>query len=337
MKRVRIKHVLREDFDGIVYNFHCLPDENYFSEGVLVHNCYKSNSADKPNQTMSAKVFKTILDKFPPSLCQIAFGITDLQNTPDLWEIMQYTRSKGIIPNITINGQNLTSTEVLRLVNLCGSVAVSRYSNTDICYEAVHQLTTAMKTEGTTLKQVNIHQILHQDFLPSIYQLFEDYRTDERLKDLNAVVFLLLKPKGERNNLQPLQEPDIFIQLLERAEEVGLTIGMDSCSAPLVLKAAEKLDKPELIQSILPCESGLESIYLDVNGLVFPCSFCPGDIDFEPIDMTKVSDFKKDVWYAPQIIKWREKLINSSSKCNCSLSKYCRSCPVFDISACKEK
>ena len=43
---MKIKSITKEKFSGKVYNFHCLPNENYFADGVLVHNCYKSN---KPN------------------------------------------------------------------------------------------------------------------------------------------------------------------------------------------------------------------------------------------------------------------------------------------------
>lgn len=36
---MKIKHITEEYFSGKVYNFSCEPDHNYFSEGVLVHNC----------------------------------------------------------------------------------------------------------------------------------------------------------------------------------------------------------------------------------------------------------------------------------------------------------
>ena len=41
MKIKRINVI--ENFEGKVYNFHCTPNENYFANGILVHNCYKGN------------------------------------------------------------------------------------------------------------------------------------------------------------------------------------------------------------------------------------------------------------------------------------------------------
>ena len=40
---MKIKSIKKIPYSGKVYNFHCTPDEVYFSEGVLVHNCYKKN------------------------------------------------------------------------------------------------------------------------------------------------------------------------------------------------------------------------------------------------------------------------------------------------------
>ena len=47
------------DFDGFVYNFHCTPDEVYFANGVLVHNCYARYNAVTRWKRVSAEDWQT--------------------------------------------------------------------------------------------------------------------------------------------------------------------------------------------------------------------------------------------------------------------------------------
>ena len=100
--------------------------------------CYKSNTSKGENMTF--ETFKKIFDKLPKTVTQIAFG-ADAQSTsnPDLFEMMKYARTNGIIPNITVAD---VSDEVAdKLVEVCGAVAVSAYfTNTDICYNSVEKL-----------------------------------------------------------------------------------------------------------------------------------------------------------------------------------------------------
>ena len=89
--KVRIKKIYREDFSGKVFNFHCLPDENYFSHNILVHNCYKCNGEDGDDtHNMTFDEFKIIFHKLPKTLTQIAFGIMDIKTNPDFFKMMEY-------------------------------------------------------------------------------------------------------------------------------------------------------------------------------------------------------------------------------------------------------
>ena len=80
--------------------------------------CYKNNT---PNGgTTSFETFKSCFDKFPKSVCQIAFGIGDIDSVPDLWKMMEYCRVNKVIPNITINGDRLTDYYIRLLQDNCG-------------------------------------------------------------------------------------------------------------------------------------------------------------------------------------------------------------------------
>lgn len=284
--------------------------------------CYKSNKAVGEN--MSLETFKKVFSKLPPTVTQIAFGIGDIDANPDLWAIFSHCRENGVIPNVTINGARMDDDKYGALVSLCGAVAVSRYNPKDICYDAVYRLS------ELGLKQVNIHQLLCEETYESCFELLEDVKTDSRLKGLNAVVFLALKPEGRGKSFTPLRSAAKYKRLVETALRKGVGIGFDSCSAPLFLKSMEKSEKYKQYEMLAePCESTLFSVYVNVDALMFPCSFLETS-GFEGIDVTKAEDFLKDVWFHPRTVEWREGLLATAKNKKC-LVQGCRQCPQFDI------
>jgi len=306
---------------------------NYMDSRKPCPWCYKSNTGCGIN--MSLDTFKTVFHKLPRNLTQIAFGIGDIDGNPDLWRIMEYCRSNSynsIVPNITVNGMGVDKEVSKRLADLCGAVAVSRYHISDVCYNAISNL-----SEGG-LKQVNIHQLLAAETYDSCFRLLEDTQKDARLSGLNAIVFLMLKPKGDRNKYHAIDGMNKFNKLIKTAQDMGVSVGMDSCTAPLMFKFAEAFDQPGIIPSIEPCESTLFSIYINADAEVFPCSFTEGTEKWERgISMLEVNDFMKEVWFGQRLSEWRESLMASSKGCNqCTMQIHCRSCPAFDITQCKE-
>jgi MoaA/NifB/PqqE/SkfB family radical SAM enzyme len=266
-------------------------------------HCYKSNTAHGKN--MRFKTFKTIVDKIP-TLTQIAFGIGDIDANPDLFKMFAYCREKGIAPNVTINGFRLTNDHVENLARYCGAVAVSNYQK-DVCYNAVQQLTNA------GLKQVNIHQLMAQETRDQVGWLLYDHKTDERLKNLNAIVFLSLKKKGRGYSYKRLPDDD-FKKIVDKCLGEGIPFGLDSCAACKFLRAIDGHPKYEQIKSYVePCESGLFSGYINVDGCFFPCSFTEGM--GSSIDVIECEDFLQEVWYHPSTIEWRWRLLEKGREC----------------------
>jgi MoaA/NifB/PqqE/SkfB family radical SAM enzyme len=277
--------------------------------------CYKSNTPVGKN--MSLETFVNVFDKVNEAkvLTQIALGVGDVDANPDLFKIMDYCRSRGVVPNITINGTRLTQEIVDNLVNYCGAVSVSNY-NTDICYDAVERLANA------GLAQCNIHQLLAAETYEKCFKVINDIKSDARLKNINAVVFLALKPKGLRNTFTSVTQEQ-FSALVNYALEKQVPFGFDSCSAPLFEKAIENNPhKEQWMIACEPCESfGMFSAYINVDGKYFPCSFCEGVGEWSGgIDVTQCQNFVDDVWNNPLVDKYRKKMI-----CNG------RNCPMFKI------
>jgi len=284
--------------------------------------CYKGNVPENPiNMTLDK--FKIVVDKFPKTLTQIAFGITDLQTNPDFFKMMEYARSIGVIPNFTMTGIDLTDDLAKKIVELCGAVAVSAYQHIkDVGYDIIKTMT------DLGLKQTNMHLMVSKQTLPFVLEVIDDIQNDERLKKLNAVVFLGLKPKGRSaKQYSPLDESQ-FAEICALCLEKEIPFGFDSCSAPRFESYVRSSDfsndrKQQLLCVSESCESGLFSAYVNVNGDYFPCSFCEGEKEWEDgISIMDSKDFISDVWFHPRVTNWRKKLIQSS--CN-----GCRKCLMF--------
>ena len=277
--------------------------------------CYKSNKPDE-GKHMSLDTLSAILDKLPPTLTQIALGITALDAHPDLIGVLRAIRERNLVPNFTMNGLFLDNVDLPKIVSLVGAIAVSCYAHLgkEVCYNAVKRL----KELG--LEQTNIHLLYHSSNLPFVYEVLNDAKNG--VVDPNAVVLLGLKPKGRGSDMQPLPQKE-FTELVAWCLENELPMGFDSCSASKFLRSVDDLgvDGPqrEYFHSVSePCESGLFSLYIDVNATAFPCSFTEG-VE-QPISLLDIDDFERDLWHSPALEAWREKLLANN-----------RACPVYDI------
>jgi MoaA/NifB/PqqE/SkfB family radical SAM enzyme len=275
--------------------------------------CYKSNKFKGKN--MSLSTFTRLFKKFPKQLTQIALGIGDVDANPDLKSIMECCRKGDVVPNITINGSRMTPYYYDMLADLCGAVAVSLYDY-DTCYTAVAELA------KRKMKQVNIHALMAQETLDKSRKVLADKGKDKRLDGLNAVVFLWLKPMGERNTFTQVRKKE-FGELVNQALDENKRIGFDSCSSSILLHSVSKERRALLAPFIEPCESTLFSYYINVEGLGYPCSFAEGQVP--SVDVLSSVDFNKDVWYNGITKKFRERVIKSKDNLNC------RTCVLYSL------
>ena len=278
--------------------------------------CYKSNTGVGENMTFDT--FKKIFDNMPSHLTQIAFGIGDIDSNPDLFKMFDYARNSGrtVIPNVTTNGWKLTDELAGKLKQYCGAVAVSRYNPKDVCYDAVKKLT------DLGMKQINIHQLVSKETLDNCMETIADMKTDPRLAKMNAVVFLTLKPKGERNTYSIVSDDD-YAKLIDTCLKNKINFGFDSCSANRFLKTANKMEglAGKFDSVAEPCESTLFSSYINVEGKFFPCSFAEGEGEWkEGLDAVNCKDFLTEIWNHPKTLKFRSDLLMCG-----------RNCPLFKI------
>ena len=278
--------------------------------------CYKSNTSNGIN--MSFNEFKTIFDKLPKSITQIAFGAdSTLTSNPDIWDMMQYARDNGVIPNVTLAD---CSDEVAdKLSKYCGAVAISLY-NFETCCNSVKKLT------DRGMKQVNIHYMISEETFEGAKNLLNKRVVDERLSKLNAVVFLSLKQKGRGTGFTPLSQ-EKFNELVKIAHDNNIGIGFDSCSSLKALNAYDAIGI-DVKKYIIPCEAAMQSSYINVRGEYYPCSFCEGEGEWSTgLNVIECNDFIEEIWNNPKTLKFSEDL-NSTCKNNCM---NCRNCPMFNV------
>ena len=263
-------------------------------------HCYKGNTAR--GEAIGLHVIASILDEQVPTLTQIAYGVGDFP-TQHSRSIFKMTKASGIAPNVTIRPQRDQDFQAL-IDSGVKAIAVSRYDPAET-YDVVRRLL-------GKVQQVTIHQVLAEETIPQCVQTVLDVANPKNgLQGLHAVTLLLLKPKGRAKGAMHAPPKKAFRFLLEMARKLNVRLGFDSCSAPYVADAAKELGW-DIAESIEPCESGLFSLYIDVKGEAYPCSFAPGEPGWETgIPVTSIAD----VWRHPRIETWRKTLLENGRRC----------------------
>jgi hypothetical protein len=263
--------------------------------------CYKSNRSEGRN--MPPALFRKILDALPPVLTQVALGAdAACAANPEIWSMMDYCREKGVVPNITVAA--LDEETAARLAQRTGACAVSHYGDFPLLLNAVRLLARHKAGSEATLKQINVHQLLAEETLDSTYHLLEGF--DAELRGMvHAVVFLSLKQRGRGRRLTPLDQAG-FTRIVRTALERNIPLGFDSCAAPKVVRAYCDLGITPPLDQISSCESACESLYCNVDGRFFPCSFTE---DGAGIPVPEPGDFLRDVWFHPTQAAFRAKIL----------------------------
>lgn len=305
------------------------------------HNCkfcYKNNS-DAPATNMSFDTFKKIVDSFPKSLNQIAFGITGVQTNPDFPKMLNYCRNfLGIIPNYTLSGADLTDDLIEITKDTCGAVAVSCYEgNKELCYNTIDRFAKLAPNV-----HVNMHIVLSKGTLNHVMDVLNDLKhtktietmvkagkiqfklnrkvpEDPRLRNLRHIVFLRIKPVGRASKMDTTIPLDVFEQVMKFCNDNGIGYGFDSCTAPDVERVLRKWGKDDQCQSCESCESGRFSAYCNVSGQYWHCSFAERDPRIFPIDLTKYES-AITWWNSKELNDMRQKL-NLRNEMDCPLFK----------------
>lgn len=278
--------------------------------------CYKSSTTR--GHHMSLKNYKRVIDQAAEmGTFQVALGGGNPNQHPDFVEILEYTQSKGIVPNYTTNGRGLTNEILDTTKACCGAVAVSAYPPYDETKETIQTLTVrGIKT--------NVHYILDSD---SINQAIEWLSAPpEFLKNVNALIFLNYKPSGrkvyEEKMLRHSDRLDEFFQLAT-SPDGNIKVGFDACCVSGVFARTNANTK--LVDA---CDAGRFSLYVSEDMQVHPCSFQNGLAKGDLLD-DKTS--LQEIWTKSKNMNSFRDYFSSDRCGGCSHKSTCMNgCPLFD-------
>jgi len=272
--------------------------------GIMGHcdnNCKICYQGSKREPNMSLDNYKTIIDSCKDYTNQIALGGRGDPNLHENFEnIVKYTRENNVIPNYTTSGINLSQRQIEVSKEYCGAVAVSNY-NKFFTFNAIDRLIKAgVKT--------NIHWVLSQDTYTDIMNTLS--RENKWLEGINAIIFLLFKPKGKGEQYKDLQLTEEQIQNVitaMRAAKQPWKIGTDSCT----VRFFQNMSEEEKLFSDF-CEAGRMSAYITPDMKMKPCSF------MDEIHEVKIEENRNifDIWNNSKSFKiCRKKLLDNPRCC----------------------
>lgn len=274
--------------------------------------CYQGH-VNKPNMLLDD--FKTIIDEVKHHVNQVALGGRgDPNKHENFKEILEYCRENNVVPNYTTSGINLTAEEI-ELSKLCGAVAVSEYGKM-FTYTALNNLMEAgVKT--------NIHIIFSRESYDKCMQILSGENVWHNtlfpdspiinIDKLNAVVFLLFKPRGAGKYLHtmiPTESQCRNISRLVFNPKCKFKVGIDSC---LVNRVTEYYTPTKLQQmTIDTCEGSRRSAYISPDMKFMPCSFADHVLWATPI--TKENTIT-DIWQKSHKFNQFRNILQSVDRC----------------------
>lgn len=285
---------------------------NYCTKGCSY--CYRSS--DEHGAFMSLKDYEHILTQLTHkkwgNVFQVALGGGEPLEHPNLISILNITRAHNVIPNLTTNGEKITIEICNALKDIIGAVAISVE---DLATAPWHKVDLLIQAGVRT----NIHFILRKSTLRQAIDILRgDY--DDRLRGLNAVVFLTYKPAGRAACNDLLDKGDVQ-NLLTALTPIksNVRMGFDACAVPLLLHSTGTDSR--LVDS---CESGFFSVYIDEKLNVTPCSFAN-----DPKHKWNLREYCFENIWNDKLADYRMKFTNACKR-KCSAKSDCRgACPYF--------
>lgn len=278
--------------------------------------CYKSST--RRGEHMRLEDYKNVIDQAAEmGTFQVALGGGNPNQHPDFVEILEYTASKGVVPNYTTNGRGLSVKTLEATRKFCGAVAVSAYPPYDETAETIRTLVSyGIKT--------NVHYILDAESVDVAIDWLK--APPAFLVGINAIIFLNYKPSGrkifEEKLLRNSHRLDEFFKLATSPNR-KLKVGFDACCVSGVF--ARTNAHSSMVDA---CDAGRFSMYVSEDLKVHPCSFQSGLADGDQLDEKTTL---LDIWTnSDNMGAFREYF--SSGRCgDCTHRSTCMNgCPLFD-------
>ncbi|MCK4753575.1 MAG: radical SAM protein [Planctomycetes bacterium] len=241
-------------------------------------HCYMQ-AGQKDEHELDTKSFKRALDVLAEiNVFHIALGGGEALERHDLFEISEYARQKGLVPNLTISGAKVTP-EIAKKMKVFGQVNISldgvgeKYG----VFRGINMFETADKAMDMLVEAgvpTGINCVIGRENFDGIDELFEYAKK----KNLNEIEFLRFKPSGRAAQLydkkKTTYEQNIALtpMLADLSKKHDITAKIDCSFIPMLC-----YHKPprRILEAIATygCEAGNVLLGIRSDGSVSGCSF----------------------------------------------------------------
>ncbi|MBF0119770.1 MAG: SPASM domain-containing protein [Desulfobacterales bacterium] len=245
---------------------------------VYCPHCYMGAGTEEIGE-LSTELFKDCLNILSSmKVFHIALGGGDALERPDLFEIADYARKIGIVPNLTISGINMTP-NISEKMKCFGQINISMdgvYEYYSV-FRGKNLFEVADYAIGCLVKagiSTGINCVVGKSNFSHIPKLFK-YAAK---KKLNEIEFLRLKPSGRCNDIYYKEKTTFeqnisLIPLLSRlSQKYGITAKIDCSFVPMLCYHNPPLDILDKMAAY-GCEAGNVLLGIRSNGSVCGCSF----------------------------------------------------------------
>ena len=248
---------------------------------VQCPHCYMS-AGEKDAGQLDSESLKQALDILAEmGVFHVALGGGEALERPDLFEIAEYARAKGLVPNLTVSGVKITgrTAEKMKVFGQV-NVSVDGVGSNYAVFRGRDMFATADKALDTLIAAgvpAGINCVVGRRNFDGISELFEYARQ----KKLNEIEFLRLKPSGragavyEKERTTYEQNVSLTPMLAELSEKHEIAAKIDCSFVPMFCYHKPPL---EMLESMATygCEAGSVLWGIRSDGTVNGCSFLKG-------------------------------------------------------------
>lgn len=267
---------------------------------------------------MALNDYKGVIDQAADmGTFQVALGGGNPNQHPDFVKILEYTASRGVVPNYTTNGRGLSDVILDTTRKHCGAVAISAYPPYDETSKTIKKLIhNGIKT--------NVHFILDAFSIDIAIGWLNE--PPEFLEGINAIVFLNYKPSGRKVFKKRLLRHSTSLEeffRLATSPQRKLKVGFDACCVSGVFARTNTN-----ISMVDACDAGRFSMYVSEDLKVYPCSFHSGFAEGDQLDNQTTL---LDIWTKSLNMEAFRSYFSSDRCGACSHRSACMNgCPLFD-------
>jgi radical SAM protein with 4Fe4S-binding SPASM domain len=301
-------------------------------------HCYAESSSEGKN--IGWEDLNLALDVFEKEgIFQVALGGGEPTLHPRFIEIIETVRKRGMVPNLTTNGKELTAEVAGAMGRYCGAIALSIEGlgkeferRRNFSWKKFCQSAELLKECGNKL----VFQITVSDSniekLPRLVDSLLDFQP-------YGIILLAYKPVGRGkffDDVLAVKKNDSVKKILKKCldkVEGKTRIGFDCCFAQGIIEMAKEI-LPFNFKVVEGCSALRNSLAITKDLDVVPCSF----IDYTVGNLRYQS--LSDVWFGERADEFRKKIdinIKKQPCAECLLKNQCLGgCPEFNLVKCSK-